>query len=203
MGRKMAEDSSSDLMDRWRGGDQQAAAELFRRYAGRLITLVRGRLSAPMSRRLDPEDVVQSVYRSFFVGTQQGQLQLPPGGDLWRLLVAITIHKLHEQVRRNTRDKRNVQMEHGFGTEDSLFGIQAIVYASGPSPLETAALADELEQLMNQLEPLHRRMLELRLQGYNLDEIAADTSRSERTVIRVLERIKKQLAAGRYPEGNP
>ena len=198
----MVDDLAIKLMAQWRDGDQQAAAELFRKYAGRLIAVVRSRLSAPMSRRLDPEDVVQSVYRSFFVGTQQGQYQLPPGGDLWRLLVAITMHKLHEQVRRNTRHKRDVGQEQGFGTEDSLLGLQ-VVLTREPSPLESAALADELELLMNQLEPLHRRMLELRLQGYNLDEIAADTSRSERTVIRVLERIKKQLADGRSPERNP
>ena len=43
-------------------------------------------------------------------------------------------------------------------------------------------------------------MLELRLQGHNLDEIAADVDRSERTVISVLERIKAQLASGQ-PRG--
>ena len=71
--------------------------------------------------------------------------------------------------------------------------------ARGPSPVEAVALADELEQVMTRLEPLHRRMLELRLQGYNLLEIGAATKRTERTVRRVLELIKEQLANSQNP----
>src|SRR5262245_58097585 len=62
----MQDESSVHLVSRWRAGDQQAAAELFRRYASRLIALAQSRLSASMASRVDPEDVVQSVYRSFF-----------------------------------------------------------------------------------------------------------------------------------------
>ena len=64
----MTSDSSVELTDRWREGDQQAANLLFRRYSERLIALVRCHLSEKLARRLDPEDVVQSAYRSFFVG---------------------------------------------------------------------------------------------------------------------------------------
>ena len=63
-----------------------------------------------------------------------------------------------------------------------------------PSPVEAIALAEELEQVMRRLEPLHRRMLELALQGYGVEEIASDTQRSERTVRRVLERVKEELS---------
>jgi DNA-directed RNA polymerase specialized sigma24 family protein len=42
-------------------------------------------------------------------------------------------------------------------------------------------------------------MLELRLQGYNLDEIGADTRRSVRTVSRLLERIKQRLRGDMDP----
>jgi len=40
----MRDDHSGNLVARWRDGDQQAAAELFRRYAERLVGLVRRRL---------------------------------------------------------------------------------------------------------------------------------------------------------------
>jgi RNA polymerase sigma-70 factor (ECF subfamily) len=187
------DDRSGDLLARWRSGDQQAAAVLFGRYADRLIALVRSRLSAKFSQRLDAEDVVQSVYRTFFADARDNRFELQRGGDLWRLLVTIALHKLQHQVKKNLRDKRTVNRQQSLGSDDSLFGLESKVPADAPSPLEAAALADELEQLMRDLEPLHRRILELRLQGYNLDEIAADTDRSERTVRRVLERIKEQL----------
>jgi RNA polymerase sigma-70 factor (ECF subfamily) len=187
---------SGKLVARWQAGDQQAAAELFRRYAGRLAALARTRLSRQVSRRVDPDDVVQSVYRSFFDAARDGQFDLERGGNLWRLLVTITLNKIHNQRKRNERLKRGVQREQAFGSEDSLFNQDIYLLAREPSPSEAAAVADELEGLMRKLEPLERRILELRLQGCKLEEIAAAIDRSERTVRRVLEEVKQQLEHG-------
>ena len=190
-------DHSADLVARWRRGDQQAATELFHRYAERLIALARSRLSAKLAQRIDPEDVVQSAYRSFFGDARDGRYHIHAGGELWQLLVTITLHKLQVQVQRNTRQKRSVDRERNFGSEDSLVGLQAQVLSQEPSPVEAVALSDELEQLMRLLEPVERRMLELRLQGADVYEIAADTNRSVATVYRVLERVKQHLEQAR------
>ena len=195
------DDLSVNLIARWRAGDQKAAAVLFQRYADRLIALVRSQLSDRMGRRLDPEDVVHSAYRSFFVGSRDGRYDLQRGGDLWHLLVTIALHKLQNQVHHHTAGRRAVARECSFDTEDSLLAPYAQRLAQEPTPLEAVALADELEQILRPLEPLHRRMLELRLQGYHLEEIAAELKCSERTVRRALERVKGQLEK-RYGE-NP
>ena len=55
------------LLERFRGGDDLAAAEIFDRYFQRLTALARSRLSPRLAQRTDPEDIVLSVYRSFFV----------------------------------------------------------------------------------------------------------------------------------------
>jgi DNA-directed RNA polymerase specialized sigma24 family protein len=68
--------------------------------------------------------------------------------------------------------------------------------------LAAVALVDELEQLMRHLDPLQRRMLELRLQGHNLHEIAEQTQRSLSTVCRVLDRVKRQLEEAQDVPGN-
>jgi DNA-directed RNA polymerase specialized sigma24 family protein len=65
------------------------------------------------------------------------------------------------------------------------------------------ALADELERLMRRLDPLERRILELRLQGFTQDEIAVQTQRSLRTVCRVLQEIKQQLEQQRLADSEP
>ena len=187
------DDPSVDLLVRWQAGDQEAAAAMFHRYAQRLIALARSRLSTKLAGRLDPEDVVQSAYRSFFAGARQGQYDLERGGDLWRLLVGITLHKLHDQVKRHSADKRAVAAETSFGSEDSLQGIAGELFARGPSPAEALALVDELEQLMGRLDRVQRRMLELRLQGYSLDEIATETQCCPRTVRRMLARVRHEL----------
>ena len=42
-----------ELVERWRSGDQQAAAQLYQRYVERISHLVTGQLSAKLARRLD------------------------------------------------------------------------------------------------------------------------------------------------------
>ena len=189
MGHDQTDDMSIRLLAQWREGDQQAADRLFHRYAEQLTALARSQLSARMNRRFDAEDVVQSVYCSFFNGAGQGRFDLQRGGDLWRLLVAITLNKLRLRVRRNQSAKRAVAKESPLGNELCLGNL----VVSSPSPLEAAALADELESLMVQLGPLERRMVEMRLQGYNLEEIAAATRRTERTVRRSLTEVRQML----------
>jgi len=61
-----ASDSFQDLIARLTAGEDAAATALFRRYGQRLIALARTRLDEAARRKLDPEDVVQSVFRSFF-----------------------------------------------------------------------------------------------------------------------------------------
>src|SRR5262245_48945137 len=80
------------LLARWRDGDQQAATDLYQRYADRLIALARNYLSAKVAPRLDAEDVVQSVVRSFFHRARAGRFAVDQSDELWRLLVAITLH---------------------------------------------------------------------------------------------------------------
>jgi RNA polymerase sigma-70 factor (ECF subfamily) len=188
-----SEDRSGDLVARWRQGDQQAAAQLFHRYAERLIVLARSHLTPKLAQRVDPEDVVQSVYRSFFAETRAGRYEFDRGGDLWHLLVAITHHKLYDQVKHNTRQKRAVAREQNLGKNGSFYGLETTLLAREPTPLEAAALSDTIEQLMRHLKPMHRNVFELRLKGYSTDEIAAELQFSERMVRYVLEWIEQEL----------
>lgn len=187
------DDRSGDLLAMWRRGDQGAAAELFHRYAARLVALARSRISARLAPRVDAEDVVQSAYRSFFADSREGRYDLQHGGDLWQLLVTITLHKINDQVKRNTADKRTVDREQSFGSEDSLVNRHGAAAAAEPSPVEALTLVDQVEGLMRRLEPLERRVLELRLQGHDLEEIATEVHRTQRTVRRILERVKEEL----------
>jgi RNA polymerase sigma-70 factor (ECF subfamily) len=184
---------SALLIARWREGDQEAAEELFQRYAQRLLALARSRLPERFARHVDPEDVVQSAYRSFFTGARAGRYAFQRSGDLWRLLVAITMHKVQHQVERLTAGKRAVARERPLDADNSLLELDGGMLARGPTPAEAAALADTIERVFRDLEPLQVRIVELRLQGYSLEEIAVEVGRSERTVRRSLELIKARL----------
>jgi RNA polymerase sigma factor (sigma-70 family) len=187
------DDESLALVARWREGDEQAAAALFERYAGRLVALTRQHLSLRVAQRVDPEDVVQSVCRSFFAGAREGRFVFEQSGDLWRLLVAITLHKVQDEGRKQMAEMRTVAREKSFGSEQSLFGLNPQALAQVPGPAEAAALADLLEQVLSRFKPAQRRMVELRLQGYPIEEIADETGHCRHTVTRVLKRARQEL----------
>ncbi len=182
--------SSLVLLERYRAGNDQAADALFTRYFERLTLLARSRLSPRLACRTDPEDIVLSVYRSFFVGARAGRFTLSRGGDLWRLLASITQHKLLREARHQRADRRSVDRELPLDqAEESAFHR----WQAEPTPEDAAALADELERVLSRLDAFGRRVLELRLQGAQLAEIAQDTRRSERTVRRTLGQIRDIL----------
>lgn len=178
------------LLEQFRVGDDAAAEALFARYFQRLTALARSRLSPRLASRTDPEDVVMSVYRSFFLGARAGHFTLGRGGDLWRLLASITKHKLLRQARHHNAERRSVRHEWPL---DRVEGGTALASVPEPTPEEAAALADELEAIHARLDRFDRRVLELRLQGAQLSEIAEDTGRSERSARRALARIRELL----------
>jgi len=119
-----------------------------------------------------------------------GRFSLSRGGDLWRLLASITKHKLLREARYQRAERRSVDRE--------LPPDQAEVAAflgrqPEPTAEDAAAFADELERVLARLDAFGRRVLELRLQGAQLSEIAQDTGRSERTVRRTLSQIRELL----------
>lgn len=179
------------LLERFRAGDDLAAEALFSRYFERLTSPARSRLSPRLASRTDPEDIVMSVYRSFFLGARAGRFTLSRGGDLWRLLASITKHKLLRQTRHHGADRRSVDIESTLGPDsEGRFPGQPL----DPCPEDAVALADELEWVLAQFDPFGRHVLGLRLQGAQLSEIAQDTGRSQRTVRCTLAQIREMMA---------
>lgn len=187
-------DDMAELLARCRKGDPAASEAIFHRYVNRLVAFARTRLSAKLAQRVDPEDVVQSVYRSFFTRARDGQYTLDRSGDLWRLLATITINKLHKQVEFHSAQKRSFDREQSLSAEDSLGNFPADQLAREPSPADAMAAVEELQLVMEKLSPLQRQMLELYLQGNDIAEVAETVQRSERAVRRLLALVKQQLA---------
>jgi RNA polymerase sigma factor (sigma-70 family) len=183
-------ETSAELLQKYRDGDERAAEQLFSRYVGRLTLLARSRLSPTLARRTDPEDIVLSAYRSFFIGARDGKFTLNRSGDLWRLLVAITLHKLYRHARKQGAERRALVAWQFEATASN-----PPDFSREPSPDEAVALADELAALFSKLDPFARRVLELRLQDRSLSEISESLGRCERTIRRTLTAIRRQLSA--------
>ena len=63
------EASDRALIQQFQQGSQEAATELYLRYANRVRALAQAKCSAELAARLDADDIVQSVFRCFFQAT--------------------------------------------------------------------------------------------------------------------------------------
>jgi RNA polymerase sigma factor (sigma-70 family) len=183
------DEESIQLVARLQNGDAEAADALFRRYVQRLIGLARKRMSHVLARRLDAEDIVQSVFRSFFVHARDGRFAVERSGDLWRLLAAITVNKVHRQVDHHGAQKRDV------GREARGDWVRACAerFATDPGEQDAVAVVDELETFMSGCAERERTILELRLTGASVGEISEAIARSEWTVRRSLQKLQREL----------
>jgi RNA polymerase sigma factor (sigma-70 family) len=189
---KMAE-NSTELLRRWQRGDQSAATTLFNRYFLRLHAFAGTQLSARLAARLDADDVVQSAFHIFFHGARDGRYVLQRTGDLWRLLTAIAIHQLQHEHKRHSAGKRAFEREQLPLPLRDAYDEEGAWLADEPTPEDAALLTDEVQLLLRPLNERQRRMVELRLQGFTLEETAVEVRCDERTVRRTMEQVKAQL----------
>jgi RNA polymerase sigma-70 factor (ECF subfamily) len=166
----------------------------FDRFTRRLVGLARTHLDARLQHKIEPEDVVQSVYRSFFL--RYGE-QLPENQDLeglWPLLTLITVRKCADRVRYYQAERRKISREASAGAanDDRPLPWQEAV-SREPTPEHAAVLAETLENLLTHLDADERPIIELSLQGFSTQEISERLGRAERSVRRLRERVRKQL----------
>src|SRR5689334_7891576 len=90
--------SFAEFLARLRSGDDTAAQELFGRFTHQLIALALRHIDAKLRHKVDPEDVVQSVYKSFFVRYGAGNLEIGNWNSLWGLLALIAVRKCAERA---------------------------------------------------------------------------------------------------------
>jgi RNA polymerase sigma-70 factor (ECF subfamily) len=182
-----------ELLDSFRRDQNPAASELYRRYHQRLLELARRRLDARTKRKEDPEDVVQSVFRSFFRRHSRGELVVQDEDRLFRLLVAITVHKCAKRVRYFRRARRDVKREaHLPGSSDDSTA-QGDMIGDEPSPEEALLLLDTVGKLMRGLDSRDREIVELCLQGYTVREIGEKLPVTERKVRILLKQVERRL----------
>jgi len=191
----MSTDDSLSAVRRYCGGDEAAAAEIVDRYATRLVALARGRLAPKLGRKVAAEDVVQSALGSFFVRLREGEFDLRRGGDLWRLLAAITVNKVLGQAERFRSGKRRLDAEASWPTgsfaERGGFGRMR----EAPTAQDALELLEELELVARQLPLAHRRILAARLEGATVEELAEEHQVTERQIRRVLQKVEVRLLA--------
>src|SRR5205814_9988661 len=83
------------------------ARAAFERFTCRLVALARGHLDGRLRTRVDPEDVVQSVYKSFLLRYGVEKLAGKDEDELWALLTRITLRKCADRARYYRAERRD------------------------------------------------------------------------------------------------
>ena len=123
-----------------------------------------------------------------------GEYDITGWESLWSLLVVITLRKCGHRVEYFRAARRDVRREEVQPAATAESPPPWEVLAQDPTPFQAALLSETVQHLMRFLEQAHeRRILELKLQGFTEPEISVQVGRSERTVRRVLQRVRQRL----------
>lgn len=185
------QNSFVDLKIKLEQGDPQASVDIFRRYGEQLIRVVSPRIAGTLRQKIDPEDLVQSAFRSFFRAGPTQAFVTESWNDLWAILVTITLRKCRHQVRRFLATKRNVNREAMAPVDASWDDWQFV--AREPTPDEAVQLGDLIVHFLQSLEDRQRAIAEMTMKGDSPTEIAAHLGLTERTVYRQLQQLRSKL----------
>lgn len=181
--------SDQSLLRRFRRGDQDGATQLYLRYAPRVRALVKSKTSPDLARRVDADDLVQSVFRSFFQGVTHGYYDVPAGEELWKLFVVIALNKIRTKGSYFRAAKRDMRR-----TAGPVAGGDGPDVPDGHETEALGVLRLTVAEALDRLPPQQREVVTLRIEGYSVEEIARQSGRSKRTVERLLQEARRRLA---------
>lgn len=193
--RDAADLHSPDPLDR-----ERAARRIWVRLEPRLLKLVRRRLNPRIRVRTDEDDIVQSMFKSFFAVAHDGDRALPADRDeLWRLLVwmamckiANTAHK-HQALRRDVRREDPSVGSPGPSGSKLASWMAELEDRDSRSPEEAVIFHEEFDRLLGKLPEQLQQIFVWKLQDHTNAEIGRMINRTERTVELKMQIIRKTL----------
>jgi len=196
---------STDPIDRLRGGDRGALAELFEKHRDQLRRMVELRIDARVRARLDASDVLQEAFLDVArdLDAYLADPNLPP--LLWmRRHVGrrlITLHRQHLGTKMRAAGLE-ISLYRGALPEASSAALASMLLGRHTSPTEAAQRAERLlrvQEALNSLDPIDREVLALRhfeqLSRADAAQVLGITQEAgAKRYFRALKRLKDVLA---------
>jgi len=162
--------------------------DMVNRCTEKLVKRVRKQLPDHLKKRLDPEDIVQSVYRNFSRMIKQGTYVFEDSRHIWRLLTVMTYHEVRDAVRFHEDSSRDVRREDQGEARPFLDSL--------PGPEEVVSFLDSIEHRLKDWPEQHRMIVRLFLHGETITAIAGQAGCSPSTVRRVLDAAQERMRSG-------
>jgi RNA polymerase sigma-70 factor (ECF subfamily) len=196
------------LLERVRGGDQEALAQIYTRYRERLRRMVKLRLDRRLQGRIDASDILQDAYLDILRRAPEYAARPELPFFLW--LRMVTGQKLLEVHRRHLQTKmrdvgQEVSLYQGALPQADSASLAAQLLGRLTSASHAAIRAElqiRLQEVLNSMDDLDREILALRhFEELNNGEIAAVLGLSKAAAsnryVRALKRLKDEL--GKIP----
>lgn len=177
---------SDDWFARLAKGEPDVVAEFWETFGEPLRRVADRQISRSLGQRVDADDIVQSACRTFFRRAGKGEFECADSGDLWRLMLTITLNKARAQARFHGRQRRGMKSEQPLDVTPTVAGRVE-------DAIEKVDFADFMESVLARLDEESAAILERLLEGQSQGEIAAALHCSERTVRRMKNRIRDSL----------
>lgn len=186
------------------GGDQAALAEVFQQYRSLLRRMVQLRLDRRLQGRVDPSDVLQEAYLD--IPRRASEYAQRPEMPFFLWLRMMTGQKLLELHRRHlgtqSRDAdREISLCHSYPEVNShLLASQLLGhFTSAGQAAVRAEQQVQLEEILNNMEPIDREILTLRhfeelSNGEVAQVLGIGKSAASNRYIRALMRLKEHLS---------
>jgi DNA-directed RNA polymerase specialized sigma24 family protein len=182
--------SDGALLRQTRDGLGEAFTLLHQRYASRLRAVVWSQTARALAPRFDPEDVVQDVFAVLFIEAAAGRCHISEGQDAWALLVVVALNRVRALANWHRAARRDVRRTLGGDLSERL--VRSLAAPEEWPLVELSLLTGEI---LDQLPPEQRRVVELRIGGDDVSTIATKVRRSTRTVERFLHQFRSRLRA--------
>jgi RNA polymerase sigma-70 factor (ECF subfamily) len=111
------------------------------------------------------------------------------GEELWRLFLVIALNKIRAKGAYYRAAKRDIRMTAGGALLETSPEV-----AHDDDAAEMQELQATINEALESLPAEQRELVEMRIEGYRVDEIAERIRRSKRSVERMLQEVRRKLA---------
>lgn len=184
------------LLRRYRSGHADAATALYIRYANRLQRIAHNQTDPRIAVQVDPEGIVQSVFRTFFRRASDGHYDVIESEELWKLFLVIALNKIRRSANFHRAAKRDAA--NTLSLDDGFSQI-----ANENDQMALNALRMTINEILADVPDKQRNVALLRIQGFEVGEIAEKVGRSKRSVERMLQDFRKLLRSSIDDEQEP
>lgn len=174
------------LLEEVKNGSATAVERLVTEYGPVIRHVIRGRLDPRIRSKFDSIDFEQMVWASVF-RVQDPAFDFETPQDFCRFLAALARNKvIDEHRRRFNSQKRQVTREQDWDSETA-----ASQNSREPSPSQVAQARELASRMLRGHSARNRRIMEMRMEGASVREIAdalqIDMSTVRRTIARVTQ----------------